>query len=288
VIGREHELELMNRKALQIARQVADQTGKLMAGNICNSTIFDKNDRTNDSKIKEMYKESLQWAVAEGCDFVIAETIGDYLEAKIALECIRQYAPGREAVIMMAQDDVKNRKTACGMLLSEALHKLEQQGADVVGLNCSCGPEIQMELMKDIRKVCKGHLAALPVPYRTNWQRPKMQNLIVEKTGERAFPYSLDAFLCSVDEVREFGAACVENDIKFVGFCCGNSARYTRNLAESIGRKPPSSRYSPNMDLHYIFGTDKSKLHECNLETLRTITDAQGNVKPQDQHKVKK
>lgn len=44
LIGREDELENINRSALRIARQVADETNTLMAGNICNSTVFAPND----------------------------------------------------------------------------------------------------------------------------------------------------------------------------------------------------------------------------------------------------
>ena len=44
LIGRENELETMNRKALQLARTVADETNTLMAGNICNTTIYAPNE----------------------------------------------------------------------------------------------------------------------------------------------------------------------------------------------------------------------------------------------------
>ena len=40
LIGREGELETINRKALQMAREVADETNTLMAGNVCNSTVY--------------------------------------------------------------------------------------------------------------------------------------------------------------------------------------------------------------------------------------------------------
>ena len=39
-VGRENDLEAMNVAALKMAREVADKHGCLMAGNICNSTVF--------------------------------------------------------------------------------------------------------------------------------------------------------------------------------------------------------------------------------------------------------
>src|SRR6516162_7938947 len=41
IIGREKDLERINREALRIARKVARSTGTLFAGNICNSNIYD-------------------------------------------------------------------------------------------------------------------------------------------------------------------------------------------------------------------------------------------------------
>lgn len=44
---------------------------------------------------------------------------------------------------------------ADGLSVSEACQKLEQAGADVVGLNCSRGPVTMLPLLKEVRKVCK-------------------------------------------------------------------------------------------------------------------------------------
>ena len=55
-MGREHELEKMNRTALQIARKVATRTGTLMAGNICNTTIYNPNDAQAVQKVKDIFK----------------------------------------------------------------------------------------------------------------------------------------------------------------------------------------------------------------------------------------
>ena len=41
VVGKEELLEPLNRNALQIAADVADESGKLLAGNICNTNIWE-------------------------------------------------------------------------------------------------------------------------------------------------------------------------------------------------------------------------------------------------------
>ncbi len=56
LVGREHELEAINKKALRMAREVADETGTLMAGNISNSNIFVDTVPNYREKIMNMFK----------------------------------------------------------------------------------------------------------------------------------------------------------------------------------------------------------------------------------------
>ena len=46
-------------------------------------------------------------------------------------------------------------QTSDGLTFPEACRKLEEAGADVVGLNCGRGPKTMMPLIREIRKVCK-------------------------------------------------------------------------------------------------------------------------------------
>ena len=55
-IGREDDSKELNLKALAMAREVADRTGSLMAGNICNSTIYEPDRPDIARKIRNMFK----------------------------------------------------------------------------------------------------------------------------------------------------------------------------------------------------------------------------------------
>lgn len=59
LIGREADLEKMNRQALKIAREVADETGTLMAGNICNSTIYRSGHKATEEKVYRIFEVML-------------------------------------------------------------------------------------------------------------------------------------------------------------------------------------------------------------------------------------
>src|SRR5919201_1569857 len=136
-----------------------------------------------------MYREQNGWAVEEGADLIVSET-NDYLgEALIGLEVIQEF--GLPAVITFAST---SDRTIDGHELDEACRRLEAAGADVVGLNCSRGPDTMLPLVHRIRAAVSCPVAALPVPYRTTPDEPTFQSLRAAD-GTRTFPLALDPFL---------------------------------------------------------------------------------------------
>ncbi|XP_033103446.1 betaine--homocysteine S-methyltransferase 1-like, partial [Anneissia japonica] len=260
LIGREEDLVKANRTALRLAREVADETGTLMAGNICNSTVFDKDDLTSKELVKSQFKEQIEWAMEFKADFIVAETFSDFEEAMIALEAIKNY--GRvPAVVTMASHQFNingDAATKDGYTLQECCKQLEDAGAAVVGLNCTRGPLTMLPIMEKIRKTCKGPIAALPVAYRTTTEEPTFQSLTDPSDGSRIFPDDLECKMSCCKDFVNFGEKCKEIGIQYVGICCGNESKFTRSLAESLGRKPGASRYSTDMSQHYTFGNDPS------------------------------
>ena len=58
-IGREQDLERINRIALKMAREVADDTGTLMAGGISNTNIYVENSPETEERIRDMFEEQV-------------------------------------------------------------------------------------------------------------------------------------------------------------------------------------------------------------------------------------
>eukprot|EP00918_Siedleckia_nematoides_P039745 GHVU01086409.1.p1 GENE.GHVU01086409.1~~GHVU01086409.1.p1 ORF type:complete len:346 (+),score=40.36 GHVU01086409.1:99-1040(+) len=256
LIGRESELEKQNMEALRIARQVADDTGTLMAGNICNSTVYVPDNPATHKIVADSFKEQVEWAVKGGADFIVAETLGHLGEAKLALEAAKKYGNGLPVIVNMAiyHED----KTYEGVPIEDAARQLEALGADVVGLNCARGPTTMLPTLSKIKQAVKIPVAALPVCYRTNAAHPTMTSLKDPDTGVRAFPQNLDKWHCGRDEIEWFAREAKAVGVQVLGLCCGNAAHYTRSLAEAVGRVTPASKYSPNMSEHFIYGDHKS------------------------------
>jgi betaine-homocysteine S-methyltransferase len=256
VIGREEILEKINRQALRIAKDVARKAGSLMAGGICNTNAYEADDRATHRAVRAMFEEQIGWAVEEGADFLIAETIDWCGEAEIALDVMKR--TGLPTVVTLSVHRDENMFD--GVPIVDACRKLEAAGANVVGLNCQRGPKTLMPLVKKVRDAVSCHVAALPVPYRTTDAEPTFQSLTDRSCacipGNRPFPTALDPFTCNRYECAEFAREAAEIGVRYIGLCCGAAPHHIRAVAEALGRKVPGSRYSPDMSKHAFFGTD--------------------------------
>jgi betaine-homocysteine S-methyltransferase len=189
---------------------------------------------------------------------VIGETFSWGEEALIALGVIKK--AGLPAVITLAIH--QEPETREGWPPEDACKRLEDAGAAVVGLNCIRGPRTLLPLLERIRETVQGHVAALPVPYRTTEEQPSFQSLRDPDCDclpdDRPFPTALDPFTCNRYELAKFGREAYELGIQYLGVCCGAGPHHIRSLSEALGRQPAASRYTVDMSKHAFLGTDPS------------------------------
>ena len=251
VIGKEDVLEPLNRQALSIAARVARETGTLVAGNLCNTNVYEPG-ATAERAVRSAFAEQVMWAAEAGVDFVIAETFSWAGEALLALEAIR--AAGLPAVVTFAVHREGTLRDEISP--ADACRRAEQAGADVVGLNCIRGPLTMLPLLAPIRAAVSCPVAALPVPYRTTAAQPSMQALRDPgRGGAQAFPTALDPFTCTRHELGDFATAALELGVRYLGICCGAGPHHVRAVAEAAGKAPSASRYSPDMSKHSFLGS---------------------------------
>jgi len=253
LIGKEHLVESLNRTALKLAREIVDEfpdKGLFLAGNVCNTTVYDPEDPNSIKECRAMFHEQLQWAKDANVDFVIGETFSFLSEALLALEVIREF--GLPAVITMAIH--LTGKTQEGIDLPEAMQKLVDAGAAVVGLNCGRGPQTILPLIKDIVAKVKAPIAALPVGYTTTDQNPTFQSF---STKDMKYT-DLDHQTCTRYEFGAFAKECQTLGVKYIGTCCGGAPHHVRAIAEALGRKPISSEFSADLSKHFAFGAKQA------------------------------
>lgn len=258
LVGREGDLERMNREAIRLAGEVAAEGDALVAGNICNTNIFTPGDAASARQVRAIFEEQVGWAVDAGVDFLLAETLSFLGEAEIALDVIQQAK--LPSVINFAIH--KAGLLRDGATPADAAKRIADRGADVVGLNCIRGPRTMMPHLEAVRAAVDIHVAALPVPFRTTDQEPTFESLTDHDCaahsapGGRSFPVALDSFTCNRYELADFATDAYAMGARFIGACCGAGPHHIRSMAEALGRKPAASRYSPDMSKHYALGND--------------------------------
>ena len=264
VIGKEDLLEPLNRAALKIAKDVADYPGEgkeknLLAGNVSNTNIWDPKDKNKQNEIRSMFAEMIDWANDEGADFIIGETFYFAEEAYTALEEIKKSGlPAVLTISPMGENIMRD-----GVSVIDTCKELEQRGADVVGMNCFRGPNTMLPYLKEIRKVLKCHMAALPIPYRTTKDQPTFFNLddtngcTCPAPHGRTFPTALDPLYCNRYEIHDFAKIAHNLGINYLGVCCGAAPMHIREVAEAVGRVVPASRYKEKMANHFMYGSNE-------------------------------
>ena len=264
VIGKEGLLEPLNREALKIAKKVALDTPKgmkpnLMAGNISNSNIWNPKDKNSKIEVENMFREMVGWAVDEGADILIGETFYYAEEAYTALKIMKETGlPSVITIAPMGENIMRDNVS-----IVDTCRELEQQGGDVVGMNCFRGPETMFPYIKKVREVLKCHVAALPINFRTTKQHPTFFNLpdnngcTCHTPHKTPFPTALDPMQCNRYEIGMFAKEAYEIDIKYLGVCCGANPMLIRQVAEAVGLKVPASKYKEDMSTHMLFGTHK-------------------------------
>src|SRR5262245_23901063 len=229
----------INRTAAQLARRVADRfeakdgrpryvagslgpTGKLPSSDdpALSDITFDQ--------LSDIFREQASALIAGGVDLLLVETSVDILEVKAALDGIRRAKQETgSSVAVQAQIflDLSGRMLL-GTEIPSVIATLEAMPVDVIGLNCSTGPEHMREA---IRYLC-AH-ARLPISCIPNAGLP------LEVDGETVYPMEPEPFARILGEfVRELG-------VNVVGGCCGTRPEHIRRLREVIGHDtPPRAR----------------------------------------------
>jgi betaine-homocysteine S-methyltransferase len=260
-IGREDRLAELNIAALKIATEAAADFSALVAGNLSNTWEYDPEVSTSAKTVRAIFDEQVGWAVGENADFVIAETFGHLGEARLALESIKSC--GLPAVITFSP---ATEASCDGYEWEDACKILQDEGADVVGLNCGNGPATMLPYLEKIRRKTDGHIAGLPVPYRTTAEQPCFQKLSLPESST-SFPISLEPFLLTRYDMADYATRAWDMGINYIGICCGAGPHHVRAMAEALGRTTRASKYSPDMRLHPIFGNKDTKVKhvECLL-----------------------
>ena len=234
----------INRTAAQLARRAADQFStpdkpRFVAGSIGPSGMLPSADDPTLSNITfdelmSTFQEQAVGLVEGGCDVLLIETSQDILEVKAAILGIQKaFEVTGKKIPLQAQVTLDTTgRMLLGTDIAASLTTLERMPIDVVGLNCSTGPE---HMREPIRYLAEN--SSLPVSCIPNAGLP------LNVDGQAVYPLLPQPF---ADELSEF---VIKNGVAIVGGCCGTTPEHLRLLVNQIGNRKPSPRPSAPLTL---------------------------------------
>ncbi len=231
----EHTLEI-NTKAAQIARQAAGEES-FVAGSIGPTGFLPAStDPTlgdiTFGKLVEVFAEQALGLVEGGADLIIIETAQDILEVKAAIFGAREAfketgrtLPIQTSVSLLPQGG----KMLLGTDIQAVLTTLTALDVDVIGLNCSTGPEDMRDAIRFL-----GENSPLPVHCIPNAGLP-----LQGPDGETIFPEKPEPLAATLGEfVERYG-------VGIVGGCCGTTPEHIAAIRERVGGRVPEARPAP-------------------------------------------
>ncbi|HWI60662.1 MAG TPA: homocysteine S-methyltransferase family protein [Symbiobacteriaceae bacterium] len=159
-------------------------------------------------------------------DFIIIETIADLNELRAALLACRDHAPGIRRIAQITIDP--SGRAFTGTDPETAALVLQSLGADVIGFNCSVGPDVLLGAVERMAKV-----ARVPISVQPNAGLPLLQ-----LDGTTTFPMGPAEFAA-------YGPKLVAAGASFVGGCCGTTPEHIRQLRAAVEGLQPRSTHGP-------------------------------------------
>ena len=274
--GLQERVREINLAAARLARSVADgfatpQRPRFVAGSIGPSGLLPSaSDPTlgnvRFAELVEVFAEQAAALVEGGVDVLLIETSQDILEVKAAVFGCRQAmrTADRPVALQVQVTLDTSGRMLLGTDIGAAMVTLEALGVDVLGLNCSTGPE---HMRASARYLCEN--SRLPISVIPNAGIPHNEG------GCAVYPLQAGSFAEQMEEfVREFG-------VNVVGGCCGTRPEHIAELVAKIGGLKPKARevaYVPRLS-SAIRATDLVQLPAPTMIGERVNTQGSRKVK---------
>lgn len=235
------DVEEINRQLTAIARQALSESGKegplFVAGNIGPSGKFAKplGDIAPDALI-EGFRRQIKGLVAGGADLIFMETQFDLAETRAAIIAARSVCD----LPLMASMTFEQGVSLTGSTAEIFAETMQNLGCDVIGTNCSMGPDEMLPVVKDLL-AC----STAPVMAEPNAGLPKLVD------GKTVFPQQPEAFAQKTAAFAKLG-------VQILGGCCGTTPDHIKTLVkacQNINRAKPSPVQSSGIVL-----TSRSKI----------------------------
>jgi len=164
-----------------------------------------------------IYAECAKTAEKLGFDLVFIETMNDLRETKAALLAVKE---NTDLPVFVSNAYDATGKMLFGTPPAAAIAMLESMGADAIGFNCSCGPDLLLDVLADYLKY-----SSLPIIAKPNAGLPRVEN------GKTYFDIDAEKFAQYMQKMALGGAT-------ILGGCCGTSPNHIEKTVNSTKNVP--------------------------------------------------
>jgi homocysteine S-methyltransferase len=217
--GIDEELREINIAGAQVARKAAGDS-VYVAGAIGPLGIrIEPYGPTALDEAREFFREQAAALRDGGVDLIILETMSNIAEIEQAILAVRDVC----TLPVIAQMTIgTDSRTIYGDSPRVIAQRLDAAGADVIGLNCSVGPDVMLDAVEEI-----GSVTAKKISCQPNAGLPR------DVAGRQMY-------MASPDYMAKYAKRLIHKGVKFLGGCCGTTPEHIKNMADAV--RPLSPR----------------------------------------------
>ena len=219
--GLQNRVEELNHAAVKLAREVSEGRAKVV-GSLGPTGRFVE--PLGDLGFEEAYNSFFQQAKAladAGADYLIFETCIDIQEMRAGLLAAKD---ATKLPIICQLSYSEDGRSVTGSDPQTTAITLEAMGADIIGVNCSLGPEQLVPIVQALADNCTVPISVLP-----NAGMPRLEN------GKTVFPMGPEEF-------AGWGPKLVAAGATYIGGCCGTTPAHIEALSKAVKHLPEAER----------------------------------------------
>ena len=242
--GLETQVKELNRAAAKVARDAAGDRA-LVAGAVGPLGVrIEPYGPTSAEEAESLFREQMEGLAEGGVDLFILETFSDLLEIEQAIRAARSVNPALPIVAQMTIG--VDCRTPYGATPEDVARSLDKWGADIIGLNCSVGPQTILDCIEKMVPHTKKKISAQP-----NAGMPR-------DVGGRSM------YMASPVYMGTYARHLVQAGAKIVGGCCGTTPDHIHAMVEGI--RPLSPRLAGTHGETAVHGSQISGNHAAVVE----------------------
>src|SRR5215211_6067022 len=220
--GLEANMHEINAIAARVAREAAGERA-YVAGAIGPLGLrIEPYGPTSYDEAKDLFKAQATALLEGSIDLFCLETFSDVSEIRQAIAAIRELC---DLPIIAQMTIMTDGNTLFGTTPELFTERLDEWGADVIGLNCGVGPAIILSALEKMRAVTKKKLSAQP-----NAGLPR-------DVQGRQF------YMCSPEYMSKFAKRFIQSGAKFIGGCCGTTPSHIKLISDSVRAASPRKQH---------------------------------------------